>query len=182
MARVTTIFDEIKDTFRKHSALEMLHAPLLSAVGDCFTRAGARVENECHVVYYGRPRAAEFRKRGGRIDMVVQLPASPAISIEFDDGLSIKYKSIEKLLQCDTMRCFFIVRGRKGTGSQSNLMWNLARIKSVRDDLVDYFTWSNLAEKIPAVDAKEIFIGLVESASIFKLEGNDIGTKNVSIV
>ena len=61
----------------------------------------------------------------GYIDLFAK-NKSNTIAIEFDSGQHLKYKSIEKLLQCNSNKVIGIVRGKEGIDCERD---NINRIK-----------------------------------------------------
>jgi len=58
------------------------------------------------------------------------------IAVEFDSGKLIKWKSLEKLIQCNADCCFGIVFGSKG--DEENVRKSLERIKQVSKEILNF--------------------------------------------
>ena len=67
--------------------------------------------------------------RNGNIDLVA-VKNRRKIALEFDNGVHLKFKSIEKLFQIDADLCIAIIRGRSNT-----LAGNMQRIEQVKEEL-----------------------------------------------
>ena len=66
-------------------------------------------------------------------DMQSALP--PKIAIEFDTGIRLKYKSLEKLIQSEAVTCFGIVKGNSQYDDKELIMRNKERFLEVKDSV-----------------------------------------------
>ena len=66
-------------------------------------------------------------------DMQSALP--PKIAIEFDTGIRLKYKSLEKLIQSEAGTCFGIVKGNSQYDNKELIMRNKERFFEVKDSV-----------------------------------------------
>lgn len=79
-------------------------------------------ELEYYHIYRGTKNTGKIKLiENGRIDIYAKKD-NIEVAVEFDSGATLKWKSIEKLLQCDAQYCFGIVSGAK---SNKTLILNM---------------------------------------------------------
>ncbi|HOE93330.1 MAG TPA: hypothetical protein PLK11_04150 [Methanofastidiosum sp.] len=98
-----------------------LHSELLNKISIFLKNKNYLVVPEYSLQYETIERKTKTGKiKNGKIDVLaINLPQ--IIAIEFDSGLNLKYKSIEKLIQSEANILIGIVKGDKECGSFSNL-------------------------------------------------------------
>jgi len=114
-----SILESIKRILLESKGLErpLQHEFIQQELYKLFRRDGFDSFFEYEISYLHKYRGTkqagkEKLVRNGRIDIVAQKDDTK-IALEFDSGATIKWKSIEKLLQCDAGYCFGIVSGPK---------------------------------------------------------------------
>ena len=103
-------------------------------------RNNFRVEGESPIFHdHQTLRTGDFRMKQGYIDLIAH-GKDQKIAIEFDSGTSLKYKSIEKLLQCDADVLLGIVKGRSRSHNspEALLGYNRRKILDVMHGLRVY--------------------------------------------
>jgi hypothetical protein len=105
---------------------EGLHKDVIDKLKRMFVERGYRVYLEYPICFESRIRkSGETIQRQGNVDLV-GLKNERTIAIEFDSGVHLKFKSIEKLFQTDADVCIGIVRGKENA-----LEENIERIKKI---------------------------------------------------
>ncbi|MGD2093924.1 MAG: hypothetical protein PVH77_02845 [Phycisphaerales bacterium] len=97
-----------------------------------FAKGGYRVHLEYPINFRSRIRkSGDWVSRNGNLDLVA-IKKGRKVAIEFDTGVRLKFKSIEKLFQVDADLCIGIVRGgSKGNGS---LDVNIERFEKLTEE------------------------------------------------
>jgi len=90
----------------------ILHDSLIDDLFDLLRNYNYYVIAECPIVYTHLSRKGITSRRQGYMDLLA-IGYNHRISIEFDSGITLKYKSIEKLLQSDVDIRIGIVRGKR---------------------------------------------------------------------
>ncbi len=92
-------------------------------------RNGYRVRLEYPLRFYSIiRRSGDKVSRNGNLDLLA-VKNEQKIAIEFDNGIHLKFKSIEKLFQVDADLCIGIVRGKLKTFDA-----NIERIEQVKEE------------------------------------------------
>ena len=131
---MTNVIEEIKNLcFSQNIQTRAnLHSALINSLADLLRRNDFKVEFESPIFHEHltlKTRVVEGTQ--GYIDLLA-FGKNQTIALEFDSGMSLKYKSIEKLLQCDADILFGIVRGEsRWLNSKAILDYNRERILSV---------------------------------------------------
>jgi len=135
-------FSENIDDDRK----EFLHTSLLDHIKDILLKNEFDVCLEkLQIFSYLKIKDNSVSLRQGRIDLVAD-KGDFIIGIEFDSGMTLKYKSIQKLIESDCNACFGIVRGNKTMSDDHNIQ----RIEQKRSDIVEknkVFFLINISQK-----------------------------------
>ena len=116
-----------------------------------------------------RLRDFEDLSRRGRIDIYAQRD-NLKIAIEFDSGASMKYKSIEKLLQSNANICAAFAFGPKNTSMEKSefyLSKNIRHVNQVYDELCSFYSKTNDSLAIQKLVQKEFWLGIIKT-NIFK--------------
>ncbi len=128
----------------------------------------------------GKIRLIEF----GRIDIYAKKEKNVDIAIEFDSGATLKWKSIEKLLQCQAQYCFGIVGGGK-TNSQLKLdMYDektLWKYKLVFEEQILYFDAKKQFTDLFNLLNKNIWIGNIKKNSLNLIDPQRILSSKISL-
>jgi len=106
-----------------------LHSLLIDKLVTLFMRNNFRVVVESPVFHdHLTLKTGVVEGKQGYVDLLA-IGQNQKIAIEFDSGTSLKFKSIEKLLQCDANILLGIVRGRSTSfNSETTLNHNRERI------------------------------------------------------
>ncbi len=108
---------------------EGLHRNLVIELKKLFVGGGYRVNLEYPICFESKVRkSGEKVLREGYVDLFA-VKNGRKIAIEFDTGVHLKFKSIEKLFQVDADLCIGIVRGNANA-----LEDNIARIEAVKKE------------------------------------------------
>ncbi len=128
---------------------EGLHRDVLDRLKALFVNGGYKVHLEYPIHFESRIRKSGDRIfRDGNLDLVA-FKNGRKIAIEFDTGVHLKFKSIEKLFQVDANMCIGIIKGRLDTLGSLNA--NVERIERVKGELATFkkdFRLIILAEKV----------------------------------
>ncbi len=123
------------------------HDLLINNLSRSLQRQGYSTQIETPIFYQRRKKGKEEGElRNGLIDLVAQKDRD-TIALEFDNGLSIKQRSIAELLHCPAQLCVGMVRG----GKEAWRMRSEERIKEA------------MAEEIPGMEKTIWLITLSES-------------------
>ena len=111
-----------------------LHTELLNKISVFLKNKNYLIIPEHHVEYEATIRKTNTIKiKNGRIDILGINPPQ-FIAIEFDTGLNLKYKSIEKLIQSEANILIGIVKGESNYATYSNL----ERLASTINEEINY--------------------------------------------
>ncbi len=128
---------------------EGLHRDVIERLKALFANGGYKVHLEYPIHFESRIRKSGDRiSRDGNLDLFA-FKNGRKIAIEFDTGVHLKFKSIEKLFQVNADICIGIIRGR--FNSLGSLNSNVDRIEQVKRELGAFkknFRLIILAEKI----------------------------------
>jgi hypothetical protein len=128
---------------------EGLHRDMIDRLKTLFVNGGYKVHLEYPIHFESRIRKSGDRIfREGNLDLVA-FKNGRKIAIEFDTGVQLKFKSIEKLFQVDADICIGIIKGR--LNSVGGLNSTIDRIEQVKGELGIFkknFHLLILAEKI----------------------------------
>ena len=103
-----------------------LHSSMMDKLKRMFVEGGYRVHLEYPICFESRIRKSGDKiQREGNVDLV-GVKNGRKIAIEFDSGVHLKFKSIEKLFQVDADVCIGVVRGKA-----SALEGNIKRIEEI---------------------------------------------------
>ncbi|MHC4535754.1 MAG: hypothetical protein ACYS6K_17530 [Planctomycetota bacterium] len=112
---------------------EGLHRDVLNRLKALFVNGGYKVHLEYPIHFESRIRKSGDRiSRDGNLDLVA-FKNGRKIAVEFDTGVHLKFKSIEKLFQVDADMCIGIIKGRLDTLGSLNA--NVGRIEQVKGEL-----------------------------------------------
>lgn len=112
---------------------EGLHRDVLDRLKTLLINGGYKVHLEYPIHFESKIRKSGDRiSREGNLDLVA-FKNGLKIAIEFDTGVHLKFKSIEKLFQVDADVCFGIIKGRSNTLGSLNS--NIDRIEQVKGEL-----------------------------------------------
>ena len=146
-----TVLEQVKRVFFSVNVenREGLHRDVLERLKALFANGGYKVHLEYPIHFESRIRKSGDRiSREGNLDLVA-FKNGRKIAIEFDTGVHLKFKSIEKLFQADADICIGIIKGRLNTLGSLNA--NVDRIEQVKGELEAFkknFRLIILAEKI----------------------------------
>ena len=128
---------------------EGLHHDVLDRLKMLFVNGGYKIHLEYPIHFESRIRKSGDKvSRDGNLDLVA-FKNGRKIAIEFDTGIHLKFKSIEKLFQADADMCIGIIKGR--FNSLGSLNSNVDRIEQAKKELEAFkknFRLIILAEKI----------------------------------
>ena len=105
----------------------------------------------------------------GYIDVFAQ-KNNLKIAVEFDTGASLKYKSLEKLLQSGANVCIAIAYGPKKDsigGDRYCLVKNLSRLNQVCDELCHHYRETHNEHEFQELIDKDLWLGIVKM-DVFK--------------
>ena len=112
---------------------EGLHRDVLDRLKALFVDGGYKVHLEYPIHFESRIRKSGDKvSRDGKLDLVA-FKNGRKIAIEFDTGVHLKFKSIEKLFQVDADVCIGIIKGR--LNNLGSLNANIGRIEQVKGEL-----------------------------------------------
>lgn len=100
----------------------------------------------------------------GYIDVFIQRN-NLKIAIEFDSGASMKYKSLEKLLQSGANMCIAIAYGPKKESIREGkyyLQKNFSRLNQVYDELCQHYRETNNIFGFHELINKDFWLGIVK--------------------
>lgn len=107
-----------------------IHGDVLDRLRRLFVKNGYRVNLEYPLCFDSMTRKSGDRiLRNGNIDLVA-VKNERKVALEFDNGIHLKFKSIEKLFQVDVDLRIGIIRGKSNT-----LAANIERIEQVKEEL-----------------------------------------------
>jgi len=106
-----------------------LHRTVIDKLKRMLIEGGYRVHLEYPICFESRIRKSGDKiRREGNVDLV-GIKNGRKIAVEFDSGVHLKFKSIEKLYQVDADMCIGVIRGKANV-----LEENIERIKGVTKD------------------------------------------------
>jgi len=106
-----------------------LHRGVICKLKRVFVEGGYRVRLEYPICFESRIRKSGDKVlREGNVDLVA-VKNGRKIAIEFDSGVHLKFKSIEKLFQVDADVCIGVVRGKSNA-----LEGNIKRIEQLKQE------------------------------------------------
>ena len=109
-----TVLDEVKRVCFSINIenREGLHRNVLDGLKALFAKGGYKVYLEYPIHFKSRIRkSGDWISRDGNLDLVA-VKNGRKIAIEFDTGVHLKFKSIEKLFQVDADLCIGIIKGK----------------------------------------------------------------------
>ena len=125
------IIDKVKEVCFSVNAESRkgLHRDVLDGLSRVFVKDGYRVWQEYPVCFESRIRKSGDKvSRDGNLDLVA-VKNGRKVAVEFDNGVHLKFKSIEKLFQVDADLSIGIVRGKFNT-----LGANIKRIEQLKGE------------------------------------------------
>jgi hypothetical protein len=130
-----TVIEQVKDVCFSVNVenREGLHSEVLDRLKALFVDGGYKVHLEYPIHFESRIRKGGDKiSRDGNLDLVA-FKNGRKIAIEFDTGIHLKFKSIEKLFQVDADMCIGIIKGRLDTFVSLNAI--VERIEQVKVEL-----------------------------------------------
>ena len=122
------IVDKVKDVCFSVNVEERqgLHRDVIDKLKRMFVRDGYIVHLEYPICFESRIRKSGDKiRREGNVDLV-GFKKGRKVAIEFDSGVHLKFKSIEKLFQVDSDVCIGVVNGKANA-----LDGNIKRIEKI---------------------------------------------------
>ncbi len=129
-----TVLDEVKRVcFRVNiENREGLHRNVLDGLRVLFAKGGYKVHLEYPIHFKSRIRkSGDWISRDGNLDLVA-VKNGREIAIEFDTGVHLKFKSIEKLFQVDADLCIGIIKGK--SNKSGSLDANIERLEQLTEE------------------------------------------------
>ena len=119
-------------------------------------------------IYRSKGRFSELKQREGGLIDVYGTKQDDSIAIEFDNSGSSKWKSIEKLLQCDAEHCLGLCIGPKRE-EEFDFYYrkNKLRIRQVFIELVTHYIKEKEFEKLHSLLSKIFWLGII-SMDVFE--------------
>ena len=109
-----------------------LHMDLIGKLKKLFVEGGYRVYLEYPIWFESRVRkSGDIVRKEGYVDLVA-VKNGRKVAVEFDNGVHVKFKSVEKLFQVDADVCIGIVMGKT-----NGFNGNVERIEEVKKDCGD---------------------------------------------
>lgn len=130
-----TVIDQVKQVCFSANieSREGLHRDVLDGLKALFAKGGYKVHLEYPIHFKSRIRKSGDRiSRDGNLDLVA-VKNSRKIAIEFDTGVHLKFKSIEKLFQVDADLCIAIIKGK--SNKSGSLDANIERFEQLTEEL-----------------------------------------------
>ena len=122
------IVDKVKDVCFSVNVEDRqgLHRDVIDKLKRMFVKDGYRVHLEYPICFESRIRKTGDKiQREGNVDLV-GFRKGRKVAIEFDNGVHLKFKSIEKLFQVDADVCIGVI-----TGKANALDSNIKRIEKI---------------------------------------------------
>jgi len=115
----------------------------------------------CRTKYRNNARFGELKSRkGGMLDIYASY-IDIRLAIEYDNSASLKWKSIEKLLQSDANYCFGLIYGTKDDNSYANYYEkNLRKIQQVYTELIKHYDSHKEFENLHTLLKKDFWLGI----------------------
>jgi len=129
-----TVLDEVKRVcFRANiENREGLHSNVLDGLRVLFTKGGYTIHLEYPIHFKSRIRkSGDWISRDGYLDLVA-IKKGRKIAIEFDTGVRLKFKSIEKLFQVDADLCIGIIKGKSNRSGSLDV--NIERFEQLTEE------------------------------------------------
>ena len=112
---------------------EGLHRAVLGRLKRLFVKGGYKVHLEYPISFKSRIRkSGDWISRDGNVDLVAAKNGRQ-IAVEFDTGVRLKFKSIEKLFQIDADLCIGIIKGKSNTSG--SLDKSIERFERLKEEL-----------------------------------------------
>ena len=145
------------------------HNSIQNALVNYFRSKHYRVIPEYSIAYrklgrIERLQGNEDLSKGGKIDIYAQRNQE-RIAIEYDSGATIRWKSIEKLLQSEAHLCIAICYTAENYNSAFEK--NLRRIRQVHKEIADFYEKTNNLKGIENLFSKEVWLGIA-TLKLFK--------------
>ncbi len=129
-----TVIDEVKRMCFSINIenREGLHRNVLDGLKVLFAKGGYKVHLEYPIHFKSRIRkSGDWISRDGNLDLVA-VKNGRKIAIEFDTGVHLKFKSIEKLFQVDADLCIGIIKGK--SNKRGSLDANIERFEQLTEE------------------------------------------------
>ena len=133
-----TVLDEVKRVcFRANiENREGLHRNVLDGLKALFAKGGYKVHLEYPIHFKSRIRkSGDWISRDGNLDLVA-VKNGRKIAIEFDTGVRLKFKSIEKLFQVDADLRIGIIKGKSNRSGSLDV--NIERFEQLTKEFGDF--------------------------------------------
>ena len=133
--------------------------------------------------YRIRKRFGESRgKRNGLIDIYANFidlknkrMTDTAIAIEYDNSASLRWRSIEKLLQSDAQYCFGLIYGAKNKSKfefyYERSIWKLLQIYK---ELISQYNEEKEYDKIYKLITKKLWLGMISTGFFKQIDIKDL--------
>jgi len=109
-----------------------LHRNMLDGLKALFAKGGYKVYLEYPIHFKSRIRkSGDWIFRDGNLDLVA-IKKGRKIAIEFDTGVRLKFKSIEKLFQVDADLCIGIIKGKSNRSGSLDV--NIERFEQLTEE------------------------------------------------
>ncbi len=106
-----------------------LHRDVINKLKSLFIKGGYKVRLEYPICFNSRIRkSGDCISRNGNLDLFA-VKKDQKVAIEFDTGVNLKFKSIEKLFQAEANLCIAIVRGNSDT-----LDCSIERVEQLKEE------------------------------------------------
>lgn len=128
---------------------------------------------------FGKPRP----DKNGRIDIYAQNKEN-AIAIEYDNAATIKWKSIEKLLQCRAGNCFGMISGtrrKKQELKEFYIKKNISRLQLVLEEIIPYLDINGKYEQLHQLLNKWFWLGICSCNYFRKFSPKEILDININL-
>ena len=129
-----TVLDEVKRVCFSANIenREGLHRNVLDGLRALFAKGGYKVHLEYPIHFKSRIRkSGDWISRDGNLDLVA-VKNGRRVAIEFDTGVRLKFKSIEKLFQVDADLRIGIIRGK--LNKSGSLDMNIERFEQLTEE------------------------------------------------
>ena len=129
-----TVLDEVKRVCFSANIenREGLHRNVLDGLKALFAKGGYKVNLEYPIHFKSRIRkSGDWISRDGNLDLVA-IKKGRKIAIEFDTGVRLKFKSIEKLFQVDADLCIGIIKGKSNRSGSLDV--NIERFEQLTEE------------------------------------------------
>ncbi len=141
-------------------------------------------EIEYHHIYRTTKKAGEVRLiKNGRIDLYAE-KNNIGIAIEFDSGATIKWKSLEKLLQSNAQYCFGIVSGPKTNDKLKLDMYdekNLWKFQLTLEDHIPLCDKNRKFDELFNLQNKKFWLGNIKRNFLTPIDLKDILSSSISL-